>query len=210
MAVETTRSGVPPFFRRVVFQRRVPPQASRTTSGRHGAAQPRRSWWPAPTLQACIQASPSHRVTSLPPALDPKSSHLATQGCVPRPLCAGDTRPGATSKDATVECCRRLSPLWWAWLDLNQRPHPYQQYAGNRCANCHSRRSHSTVDAEVMCSHRVQLCALIARHDRAAHEHADSASALIASSTPESTSRRLSNPDPTQRDRLVGCRLAAG
>jgi regulatory LuxR family protein len=33
---------------------------------------------------------------------------------------------------------------------------------------------------------------------------------LMASSTPESTSRRLSNPDPTQRDRLVGCRLAAG
>jgi hypothetical protein len=82
--------------------------------------------------------------------------------------------------------------------------------AGNRCANSRSPRSHSTVEAEVMCSHRVQLCALIARHDRAAHKHADSASALIASSTPESTSRRLSNPDPTQRDRLVGCRLAAG
>jgi hypothetical protein len=35
---------------------------------------------------------------------------------------------------------------------LNQRPHPYQQNAGNRCANDRIRRSRSTVDAEVMCS----------------------------------------------------------
>ena len=39
----------------------------------------------------------------------------------------------------------------------------YQQNAGNRCAKRHSRRSHTTVGAEVMCSHRVQLCALLAR-----------------------------------------------
>jgi hypothetical protein len=44
---------------------------------------------------------------------------------------------------------------------LNLRPHPYQQNAGNRCANRRSPRSHSTVVGEVMCSHRVQLCALI-------------------------------------------------
>jgi hypothetical protein len=52
---------------------------------------PRRSWLPAPTLQACIQASSSHRVTSLPLALDPNSSQIAAQGCVLRPVCAGDT-----------------------------------------------------------------------------------------------------------------------
>jgi hypothetical protein len=40
---------------------------------------------------------------------------------------------------------------------LNQRPHPYQQNAGNRCAKRRSRRSRSTVEAKVMCSHRVQL-----------------------------------------------------
>jgi hypothetical protein len=51
---------------------------------------------------------------------------------------------------------------WWACQDLNLGPHPYQQNAGNRCAKRHSPRSRSTVEAEVMCSHRVQLCALIA------------------------------------------------
>ena len=49
----------------------------------------------------------------------------------------------------------------WAWLDLNQRPHPYQQSGRNRCAKRHSRRSGSTVQADVVCSHRVQLCALL-------------------------------------------------
>jgi hypothetical protein len=57
----------------------------------------------------------------------------------------------------------------WAWLDLNQRPHPYQQNAGNRCANRHSRRSRSTVEGEVMCSHRVQLCALATRLELPGH-----------------------------------------
>jgi hypothetical protein len=33
----------------------------------------------------------------------------------------------------------------------------YQQNAGNRCANGRIRRSRSTIVAEVMCSHRVQL-----------------------------------------------------
>ena len=51
---------------------------------------------------------------------------------------------------------------WWACQDLNLGPHPDQQNAGNRCAKRRSRRSRPTVEAEVMCSHRVQLCALIA------------------------------------------------
>src|SRR5215217_1322970 len=37
----------------------------------------------------------------------------------------------------------------------------YQQNAGNRCAHGRCRRSRSTVEGEVMCSHRGQLCALI-------------------------------------------------
>jgi hypothetical protein len=56
---------------------------------------------------------------------------------------------------------RWSAALWWAWEDLNLRLHPYQQNAGNRCANRRSRRSRPTVRGEVMCSHRVQLCALI-------------------------------------------------
>jgi hypothetical protein len=55
-----------------------------------------------------------------------------------------------------------LGEPWWACQDLNLGPHPYQQNAGNRCAKRRSRRSRSTVRVEVMWSHRVQLCALIA------------------------------------------------
>jgi hypothetical protein len=38
---------------------------------------------------------------------------------------------------------------WWACQDLNLGPHPYQQSTGNRCATRRSRRSRSTVGAEV-------------------------------------------------------------
>ena len=114
--------------------------------GNRPTAEPAR---PTPKiLVACIQASPSHRVTRLPLDLDPNSSRIAAQECVLRPLCAGDTLPGAASKETTVECCRRSKPVSWAWLDLNQRPHPYQLNAGNRCAAGRSRRSRPTVGAK--------------------------------------------------------------
>src|SRR5213592_633985 len=47
--------------------------------------------------------------------------------------------------------------------ELNLRLHPYQQNAGNCCAKRHFGWSRSTVEAEVICSHPVQLCALIVR-----------------------------------------------
>jgi hypothetical protein len=43
----------------------------------------------------------------------------------------------------------------------------YQQNVGNRCANGRIRRSRSTIVAEVMCSHCVQLCALVLHRDPA-------------------------------------------
>jgi hypothetical protein len=60
---------------------------------------------------------------------------------------------------------------WWACQDLNLGPHPYQQNAGNRCAKRRSRRSRSTVEAEVMCSRGVQLCALVVRLASVAGQH---------------------------------------
>jgi hypothetical protein len=69
-------------------------------------------------------------------------------------------RAAAAIKEITDEYSRSLRPVRWACQDLNQRPHPYQQNAGNRCAKHRSRRSHSTGEAEVVCSRRVQLCAL--------------------------------------------------
>ena len=38
----------------------------------------------------------------------------------------------------------------WAWLDLNQRPHPYQQSSAYRCATLRFCRSQRTVRGEVM------------------------------------------------------------
>jgi hypothetical protein len=69
----------------------------------------------------------------------------------------------AAMNETTEECFRSSNPVWWAWLDLNQRPHPYQQNAGNRCAAGRFRRSRPTVKVEVKCSHRVQLDALATR-----------------------------------------------
>jgi hypothetical protein len=44
--------------------------------------------------------------------------------------------------------------VWWAWLDLNQRPHPYQQSRAHRCADRRFPRSAPTVRGEVMRSCR--------------------------------------------------------
>jgi hypothetical protein len=55
-------------------------------------------------------------------------------GCVLTPQCKGDARKQPRSKGATDERFRRSTPVWWAWLDLNQRPHPYQQSRAHRYA----------------------------------------------------------------------------
>jgi hypothetical protein len=41
-------------------------------------------------------------------------------------------------------------PFPWAWLDLNQRPHPYQQSRAERYAASRFCRSRATVGGEVM------------------------------------------------------------
>jgi hypothetical protein len=38
-------------------------------------------------------------------------------------------------------------PVLWAWLDLNQRPHPYQRWTAKRRANEHSPRRYGSVSA---------------------------------------------------------------
>ena len=45
---------------------------------------------------------------------------------------------------------RWSQPVSWAWLDLNQRPHPYQQSRAYRYATRHFCRSCATVRGEVM------------------------------------------------------------
>src|SRR5215207_5651871 len=121
-----------------------PPKTNRTLGpfvvlGRHSGRR-RPSQVTTPTCPTGI--APRHRPAPQPGrdqqrrhTLDPKSSEAAVQGCVLRPLCAGDARPRPRSEETMVECCRRSVPVWWAWLDLNQRPHPYQLNAGNRCAH---------------------------------------------------------------------------
>ena len=45
----------------------------------------------------------------------------------------------------------RLSGLvWWAWEDLNLRPHPYQVSRAKRCADRRFPRSRATVRGEGM------------------------------------------------------------
>ena len=45
---------------------------------------------------------------------------------------------------------RWSQPASWAWLDLNQRPHPYQLSRAQRCADRRLRRSRPTVGTKGM------------------------------------------------------------
>jgi hypothetical protein len=42
---------------------------------------------------------------------------------------------GTAIEKITEECFRSSTPVSWAWLDLNQRPHPYQRWTADRCAD---------------------------------------------------------------------------
>jgi len=47
----------------------------------------------------------------------------------PEGVCAGQAgfEYPATSVPFSISISAAQSPIWWAWLDLNQRPHPYQR-----------------------------------------------------------------------------------
>jgi hypothetical protein len=59
----------------------------------------------------------------------PESFKDGLRGCVLRPLCAGASRKHPPSKETTGKRSRRSTPVQWAWLDLNQRPHPEKKIA---------------------------------------------------------------------------------
>jgi hypothetical protein len=60
----------------------------------------------------------------------------------------------ATIKEATNERPRRSNATYWAWLDLNQRPHPHQPSRVQRCVDRRFPRSIASVRGEVMRSKR--------------------------------------------------------
>jgi hypothetical protein len=73
---------------------------------------------------------------------------------------------GPSRQRARLARCRQRSDLrrWVVGLPgLNLGPHPCQQNAGNRCAKRPFPHWRSTVETEVMCSQRVQLCAVVRR-----------------------------------------------
>jgi hypothetical protein len=80
-----------------------------------------------PGLYTGLALAPSHKpAASSRLELAPDSSTgMRSETAVRRRHTAG-----AASKETTVECCRRSKPVSWAWLDLNQRPHPYQACFG--------------------------------------------------------------------------------
>ena len=71
------------------------------------------------------------------------------QGCVLSPLRRRPAESAAMNETAE-ERFRSSNPVWWAWLDLNQRPHPYPQSRAYRCATLRFCRSLATVRGEVM------------------------------------------------------------
>jgi hypothetical protein len=68
------------------------------------------------------------------PMLNPKPPENSGRGSVLRPLCTGASRKHPPSKETTGKRSRRSTPVQWAWLDLNQRPHPYQVSTAERHA----------------------------------------------------------------------------
>jgi hypothetical protein len=72
------------------------------------------------------------------------------QGCVLRPLYRGDAQKQLRSRETTDERFRSSKPMEWAWLDLNQRPHPYQRWTAKRHAIAHLRRSRRSVNSTRM------------------------------------------------------------
>jgi hypothetical protein len=114
--------------------------------------------------------APSHTAYGMaaPAALhaQPKSPENSGRGCVLRPLCTGASRKHPPSKQTTGKRSRRSTSVQWAWLDLNQRPHPYQLNAGNRCAHRRFPRSCATVRAEGMRSNGPLVCVLPAADAR--------------------------------------------
>ena len=59
---------------------------------------------------------PTRRVSTVGPHPDPDASKLAW------------------TPKANHQLSRWSEAILWAWEDLNLRPHPYRQSAGNRCA----------------------------------------------------------------------------
>jgi hypothetical protein len=51
------------------------------------------------------------------------------------PLCPGDLPSGTRSKRMPDKHFPSSKLMLWAWLDLNQRPHPYQRSTAERHAN---------------------------------------------------------------------------
>jgi hypothetical protein len=51
-------------------------------------------------------------------------------------------------KESSRARFRSATPVLWAWLDLNQRPHPYQVSRAQRCADRHSPKSLASVRAK--------------------------------------------------------------
>jgi hypothetical protein len=77
-------------------------------------------------------------------------SQTQAQVCVLRPLCARDAPEQPRSKIDTDERFRTSEPVWWAWLDLNLGPHPYQVSRAKRCADRRFPRSSLSVRGEGM------------------------------------------------------------
>jgi len=93
----------------------------------------------------------------------------------------GYVRLGCQLKPGDRRFCWSRADLW-AWLDLDQRPHPYQLNAGNRCADRPFPRSRPTVRAEGMRSIRPLVCV---------HPFHPAAGGIAASSTSYSACNSL-------------------
>jgi hypothetical protein len=125
---------------------------ARLERSREGHSRP--SWGRAPPVRRYQRHRRSPAVLQRRPACQARrySRSRGRDGFLDR--CAqathGDSLQRPRSKEPTDERFRRSTAVWWAWLDLNQRPHPYQVSRAQRCADRRFPRSPPSVRAEGM------------------------------------------------------------
>jgi hypothetical protein len=141
------------------------------------------------------------------PAAQTRSRVFLTDGhagCVLRPLCQTTHGTDRDHEVTTEKRSRRSNPVWWAWLDLSQRPHPYQQSRAHRYATLRSFRSRTTV--------RGQGCALATSSQAVPASHV--ASGDLSMTGPRSSRYGPSRTQPagpiTRRHQLPASRAKAG
>jgi hypothetical protein len=124
----------------------------------------RRSRWSyqLPRVELMVQSTGMGSDTAVQPTIQTTAATLGTQDAAqmrcsvsgqeapPDFIPKRDASDGSPSQHSVTSVSAGHGPVLWSWLDLNQRPHPYQRWTAERCAKQPFRWSRDTVSATGM------------------------------------------------------------